>query len=279
MMMKSHSSFLIVEGRRDELFFDKFRIDNCYILETNGKDNLVDTITILNDRAFSKALAIRDTDFDEILQKKQVIANLLYSDYHDNDIAIINTKTLYTIIKHIGTKEKITKFEELHGKNTILKFVLDQLQNLSKLKLANIIYSLGLKFKPKNDEKVLDFSKLFVKENLQPVNYTTMIDVIYQYSQGKSVGLKTKAEVHTAFNAIKDNNYDLLQLTNGHDIASLIHLGCQRLWGNNSRSDVSVEDIESKLILAFDSVEFSKTKLYNNIKLWESSNKTQLLTF
>ena len=153
MMMKSHNSFLIVEGRKDELFFSKFRDDSCHIEETHGKENLISTILILNERKFGKALAIRDSDFDKITLKNESIENLLLTDFHDIEISILCSKTLYTILNHIGSRQKIDDFEKKNGKNKLLDFLMNTLENLSKLKLANILFGLGLKFKPKEDEK------------------------------------------------------------------------------------------------------------------------------
>ena len=104
-----------------------------------------------------------------------------------------------------------------------------------------------------------------------------MIDLIYQYSSGKSKGLRPKDEVKECFDKIKLEKYDLLHLCNGHDVASLLLLACQKLLGNNSKSDVSIDDIESKLILGFDSLEFKATNLYGRIKDWEKTSKNVIL--
>ena len=103
-------------------------------------------------------LGIVDNDFNLILNEELIIDNILFSDFHDIEISIIESPAFDCIVETHCDKEKVKKLEiELKKK---LKDILYELAlEIGYLKLANKLFDLGLSFKPETpDGKPLSYS-------------------------------------------------------------------------------------------------------------------------
>ena len=59
-------AFLVVEGRDDRLFCERYIDDRCGVVVAGGKEGVLEVIRILDDYGFAGALGMVDPDFDLI---------------------------------------------------------------------------------------------------------------------------------------------------------------------------------------------------------------------
>ncbi len=133
---------------------------------------------------------------------------------------------------------------------------------------------MGLSFKPETpDGKSLSYSDFIDIKSLSFINSESLIKSIVNYSANKLKKPKPIEVIADKYNEVKNNApYDRLQLCNGHDITFIIQLSLKRKLGNYNANEYSQKRIELDLIFAYDSQDFLTTKLYNNIKKWETDN-------
>lgn len=265
---------LIVEGPSDQVLFGKF-IDQekCQITIAFGSFNVIESIKILNGDNFQKKLGVIDTDFRKLIGEEPQIENLLLTDYHDIEIAIYQSNAFETVLSLYYQKFKCNDFEKQKGK-TIREIILERAQPLGYLKLINKKHGLGLSFKPKNPEgRKLDYSKFISKDGLEFLGVNELIQTVINYSLNKgSQKLPTKEDIEKLLKDEMKNEHDILHLCNGHDLISIVSLSLKRVIGNQNSSQCNHEQLQNDFILAFDSKYFELTKLYLQMKDWESKN-------
>jgi hypothetical protein len=126
----------------------------------------------------------------------------------------------------------------------------------------------------------LNFSEFISISSLEFLGYDKLIQAVLNYSQNKSKSLNTSMQdAKEKINILINNDIDLYQLCNGHDLVSLISLALRRKISNKNSNACSEEQIQRELMLAYDSRHFERTKLYNQIKAWEEVRKKIILRF
>jgi hypothetical protein len=107
-------TFLIVEGHDDLLTFLPFvQTERCSIIEAYGKERALAVISILNGSHFRGALAIIDTDFDEILQiYHHNVDNLIKTAEHDIEMMLINAPSFERVLLEKGSVQKMKTLQE-----------------------------------------------------------------------------------------------------------------------------------------------------------------------
>ena len=63
--------------------------------------------------------------------------------------------------------------------------------------------------------------------------------------------------------------FNLLDICNGHDFINILSLALRKVIG---KKNISNQELESFLIVAYRNEDFIKTNLYNNFVKWESEN-------
>ena len=77
-------SFLIVEGRDDRLFFQRFiEVGSCVIQVARNKQTVCEVIRILEANQFSGVVGVIDADFDRIEGSDWQSENLIAYDAND----------------------------------------------------------------------------------------------------------------------------------------------------------------------------------------------------
>jgi hypothetical protein len=109
-------AFLIVEGHDDLLtFLPLVQREKCSIIEAYGKERVLAVISILNEDNFRGALAVVDTDFDEILGIYHPISNLIKTTEHDIEMMLINSPSFERVLLEKGSLKKIQNAEVTYG--------------------------------------------------------------------------------------------------------------------------------------------------------------------
>ncbi len=269
--------YIIVEGKKDVKLYSKFIVEKKVNIEPAfGNEKVIAVLEILEKRGFERKIGIIDSDFRKILGIKKDIDGLFVTDEHDIEVMMIKTKALETIINTYCSKTSIKKYEEDIGTS-----IRDKIYSLGKeigyLKLANKIYDLGLVFKPKNpDGKQINYSKFTCSRSLNFLGKDKLVDTVINYSNNKSKNIKDKRIILDKLQEIENNDYDLLQLINGHDLTNFIYLLMKKVLKSKNRMLVDYNSVEDSLILAYELNYFRDTQLYKNVKDWEVKNNTQI---
>lgn len=109
--------FLIVEGRDDRLFHEKFvDLDICNITVADGKEKVCEVIDILEKDKFPGVLGIVDSDFDRIESSDIKSPNIIFSDFHDLETMLINSNALDGVLVEYGSKKKSQASNKIFAK-------------------------------------------------------------------------------------------------------------------------------------------------------------------
>lgn len=272
----SHKYYLLTEGEKDTLLFSKFiNKENIEIRPVFGCSKLLECFDILECRNVKKHIGIIDGDFHRILGTAPEIENLFLVDYHDIEVMMIKSNALNSIINISGYGFKVTEFER-DNNVSLLNALLNSAKNIGYLRLANNIHSLGLKFKPDKPEGNQIPYKDFICDDLVSHDYETMIKRIMDYSRNKSKELKKEMDIKEKFLEISQNEYDINQLVNGHDITNILSMFFVKKIKCKKSCVADHNAITDSLILAFETTEFQKTNLYQELKNWSAENNVAL---
>lgn len=263
-------SFLLVEGYTDFHFFSKFsdkentKIEICF-----GRDNITEAVQILNERGFNRHLGIRDADFGYLTENDDV-ENLLITDDSDIEIMIFNSPAFETLIRLLGSSQKIDQIEKQMGITT-RDLIFQILKPLGCLRFLNYNESLGLKFKSKDSNSPeLKYSRFICPKKFEFLGVNILVQTIIEYSRGEGKKLPNFDIVVSKVEELQKMEFNLSHLINGHDLCFALALSLERVCG--SSKDYNAQSIRNALILAYESRYFIKTNLYNSICEWEKEH-------
>jgi len=110
---QSHKgSFLVVEGRDDRLFFEKF-IDHqtCEIIVANGKKYVMDVVSLLESQLFDGIVGVVDGDLDHIENTVTSHVNILVLETVDIEALMIISPAFESMLSEWGHRKKIAQVE------------------------------------------------------------------------------------------------------------------------------------------------------------------------
>ncbi|WP_312698508.1 DUF4435 domain-containing protein [Sphingobacterium mizutaii] len=274
----SFNSFLVLEGESDYLLFKKF-IDEeiCKIEIGFGYEAVLEVVKLLNERSFNKVLGIIDKDFRELDNENIETLNILCTDFHDLEVSIINSDAFANVLTyHIQEKKLIEKYGDY---NNFRNHLFKTLAPLSFLKWLNKKENLGIIFKSKNiDGKPLDFVKFICVTNLTYLGNELLIKSVLDYCNGKVKILIKEQELLVALEEVFNQDVDMYQLTNGHDLILLMAISLRKHVSNLNSKAITSEQIQRELFLAYEARFFRNSTLYSQIKEWELSSKVEILS-
>lgn len=280
-IMQDHSFkgySLIVEGIKDYTFYTKFIHDkNISFQIAFGCSNVLDVFQILSQRGFSEKIAIIDSDFRRITENNIREEGIFQTDDHDIEVMILKTIALYDVVKNYCTKNKIEQFETIN-QESIRDCLLRIGQNIGILKLANKIHQLGLIFKPRHSkEHVLSYKQfLNISSGLNLISTEKMVDVVINYSKGKSPKIATKETILAKFEDVAKMDFkDIYQLVNGHDLTNILFLLIKKVL-QTKKTLMDYNSIEDNMALAYDSKDFMSTQLYKDMAQWSEKHNVNI---
>lgn len=250
-------SFIFVEGKSDVKLYRKFFDLSCCKVEwiPGGKIKLEKCISDLLEIKGS-IIGIRDADFLHLKDDNYTKKNIFLTDCHDVEMMMLNDEeVLNSVLSEYLDNKPPENF--LENKLTLIK-------KLSYLKYLNSIDLISIKFTKEDSNKSVSLDKLFDFKN----NKFDFEGYLLRLSISKSEFRNIKNKIEEG----EVESFDLLQLTNGHDLSRLLDLYF-RDFGENIKNG----DSEKALRLSYSFFNFQKTKLYNNIKKWSLSNDRTLL--
>ncbi len=256
-------TFLLVEGGSDKTFYERF-VDKlaCELVSVSGKPSsklrVIDVLKILEKSSFQGVLAIVDADFERLETFLYSSPNLLRTDTHDLETMLINSPALNKVVAEFGSGEKIAQFNR-----DVRLALLETGISVGYLLWISQCDRLNLTFEG------ITFSK-FINEQTIQIDELRLIREIKNKSQAFS--LKDE-DLQQRLMAEKSNNHDPWQVCCGHHLVEILSLGLRKAIGSNKAADVEPNSLERNLRLAYEEVFFRDTKLYLDIRIWESNNQ------
>jgi Protein of unknown function (DUF4435) len=247
--------FILLEGDSDVRFYRKFfRQDTCKLEEVPGGNIKLEEILSALNKVFTLIIGIRDADFLHLEAQKTTIPNLFLTDYHDLEIILINSDTAFSAVAH--------EFSTIDKKeHAALKFkFFEVLKLLSYLRWYNDKSNNRLKFKGLNLGNIFDVTNFVL-------NPTLLFSKIKALSPNAT--FKDDELILLEIQAMENDNHDLLQLTNGHDLMKIM----AAYFSSLNKKGINDADLASVLRIAFSLEDFKMTQLYKDTLEWAVTNK------
>lgn len=268
--LEEEKKLLLVEGSSDGKGYWFFLPSQIEIHLGDGKDKVLKTARIFQDKDIDWLRALVDADFDRILGVLHQ-PNVFSTDYHDLECELIKSSAFGRLISEIGNMKKIKKHLCLPTNtklNEIIRYLRTKLITLATpialLRLVNHRENLGLNFQKKRkkcERDKMDYSK-FIKPSEMEINEEKFIQNLM--ARGAKSGV-TASKLLNLLRKEKKANHDPWQLCRGHDLTEILSLGTRKMWSNTA---LNTETVERELRLAYSKECFEKTKLFADLEKW-----------
>jgi hypothetical protein len=251
-------AFLLLEGRDDRLFYEKF-VDGmaCKIKVVENKANVCEIVRILEAEDFPGILGIVDADFDLIEGRAVSSENLVFGDSHDLEGMLIRSPALGGILIEFGSSSKIERF----GRD-IRTAILRAAYPVACLRL----YS-------ERSGGMLWFSGLshrrFVDPHTLNIDRTALVREVKNCSQRQDI---PDGHLVEQIEHIEREGHDPWQLCVGDDLLAALSIGLRGAFGNSNAQQVRDDQLRTALRLAYNSNHFITSLQHLAIKRWETCN-------
>jgi Protein of unknown function (DUF4435) len=251
-------AFLLLEGRDDRLFYEKF-VDGmaCKIKVVENKANVCEIVRILEAEDFPGILGIVDADFDLIEGRAAGSGNLVFGDSHDLEGMLIRSPALSGILIEFGSSSKIERF----GRD-IRTAILQAAYPVACLRL----YS-------ERSGDMLRFSGLshrrFVEPHTLNVDRTALAREVKNCSRRQDIPDGYLVE---QIENIEREGHDPWQFCVGDDLLAALSIGLRGAFGNSNAQQVRDDQLRTALRLAYNSNHFITSLQHLAIKRWEACN-------
>lgn len=256
-------TFLLVEGSSDKIFYERF-INNkdCELVSISGKPSsklrVIGVLDILENSNFQGALAIVDADFDRLETLSHYSPNLLRTDTHDLETMLLKSFALDKVIAEFGSEEKIIRL----GRD-VRTVLLEAGVLVGYMLWISQCDQLNLTFDG------ITFSK-FIDEQTMQIDELKLIQEVKNKSQ--TFSLKNE-DIQQRIKNQKSSSHDPWQVCCGHHLVEILSLGLRKAIGTNQAVVVEPSSLERNLRLAYEEIYFRETKLYLDIRVWETNNQ------
>jgi hypothetical protein len=254
--------FLIVEGVGDKRIYGLV-IDHeaCKIEVAYGRDNVLGAISILNSGSFSGVLGIVDADADRLAAEIPLQENVFWTDLHDLECMILNSRAFDRVLDEFGTEERIAKFTEKRSPLVARELAVSAVP-VGCLRLLSIRDGLALKFEG------ITFSR-FVKTPEIQIDVSKLVREVTNNSQKHHLN---QQEIAGAVVHAMQQNHDPWQISCGHDIVELLSLALRKTFCAESSGEVAPERLERSLRLAYSAADLRNTRLFRAVRQWEENH-------
>lgn len=251
--------FLIVEGRDDRLFFDAFVDDeDCRITVAEGKENVVEVITILESEYFCGAIGVVDADLDHMEGNRSSSDNIIVHETVDLEALLIRSSALNRVLVEKGNASKIARF----GKD------------VREVLVAVAVWIGCLRLYSHRTELNLRFQGLKYRECINRDSLTIDIDALVREVIKRSQRPDLSCpDIVNALRSIHQTLANPWLICYGKDMVKLLAFGLRNVLGTNRRAqDVSPEMIKTYLRLAFNWSDMNRLELSRNLRAWMARN-------
>ena len=263
-MMRSQrpGPFLIVEGDTDARVYGRFTVEDCTVIVAHGKDNALIALDILEKGAVTGMFAIVDSDFQRIEGDEPPSENVLFTDTHDLETMIMSSGALDNVLVEFGRKEKLARLPK-----PVREVILDACLPIGYFRWLST---------SRRDNLLLNFSDLRFTAVVAVADKTLRTDLdnlIREVRTGSHGTIPPRRVIHTKLTMLlREDRHDPWQVCAGHDLVHVFAIGLRSLFGGRSARQLSYEETDRILRLAYTLDEFRKTTLYKAIGEWEKKS-------
>ncbi len=263
MSRKTHKgSFLIVEGDTDSRFYSQFiECSNCSIIIGIKDANVIQALNVLEKSGFDGVLGIIDTDYRKLENEKLDVINIVMTDTHDLETMIIKSPGFDGLLCEYCDSTKLNKFTK--GKD-LREILINQTKLIGHLRWYSKRFNLGLKFTGLN-------FYTFVNENNLEVDLDKLLTAVVNNTNQCAID---KNETKKSVQALIKLKADCWQVCQGHDMSNILLIGIKKIFGGKNIRGMHRAALEGYLRLAYNKNDFYKTKIYDEIRIWEKKNKS-----
>lgn len=261
---KHKGCFLLVEGSTDAKRIFKF-VDSkeCSIVNCYGKPNVIGAIELMQDIGIEDCLGLVDADFERIMGTLVDRDCIIHSERHDLDLDNAFTAVIDRYLLEVADQGKL---EAAGGVRPCLENILSALKPLSVLRYVNQYRN--LRYKLNN----IDLELFFDGANL---DVDSMIECV---SVGSFSDQQSKNSLRNHINDMMDLEFDLHQLTNGHDFIAALGISLRNFIGNRRHPQTWRSEVEMHLRFGFSREDFCCTSYYRDIRAWEEATGKIVVT-
>lgn len=251
-------TFLVVEGKDDRLFCEKF-VDTtkCKLEVAQGKGNVCEVVDILDRDGFAGVLGIVDADFDRVENCSPSSGNIISMDNHDLETMLVRSPALDRVLVEFGSQDKISKL-----KLAVRDLLVGAAMPISHLRLHSLRHGLGLTFDGLNYGNFLNLDTL-------EINRGQLVQEVMNRSQRHDLDAQM---LELAMASIEELRYDPWELCVGEDLMSTLAVGLRRALGTNSATAVKPDGLKISLRLAYSEAEFDSSNVATAMQEWEMRN-------
>ena len=249
---KKEKTFIIVEGQDDTKFFRSKISANTEIKESfSGKVGVDEIVDSLND---DRVIGIKDRDFDKLSDSNRIF----YYDFSCMEIMLIfNDDTFKSL-----TGEFYTGTERF---DVLRYYIARELLILTCIRKVCAEAGVGINFKGlslDNCDKKARLHKPSIFAELKKINN---INKFWQSLLiiNRAIGLYRQMKLDNMF----------VEMTQGHDFLKYFCIVCNRTLQRHCNVDI----VSSALRCAFQDKDFIITRLYSDVKIYESNNNLKFL--
>ena len=262
---------MLLEGLDDIRALESF-IDNrcCEIVNSFGRPNLLEAVSLLDEDGFGGICGIIDPDFSAFIKVKYKSDNILCADFGDLDMMLFMSSALDKYISNVSDRVLIQAFEEKVG-CSIRERILDTASQIGASRVVSLQRNVRVCFRDMKMEEFVDGSTL---QLLEEEFYHGLI----RRSPNSSCGAQQlKTWSGALIREASRRGLSKAFLCQGHDVAAMLGLALRSVLGRRTSSQTWGSEVETGLRLAFSRSEFEITNLYGTMKEWENRNTPFIL--
>jgi Protein of unknown function (DUF4435) len=251
-------AIVLVEGKDDlRRFSNIFDDKSCCIVIAHNKKNVCEAMELLADDGFPGVLGFVDADFDRIDGKELDQESIVYSVSHDFDLDSVLTDALRRYLVEVCDTMKL---EQLGGHEGALVHLLSSIRPVSILRWINQHRRLGYRLRDLNFDHFFDGCQ---------VNIDALVASV---SNQKFSGPQHQQRLKALINNYVTREYNIYQLTSGHDFCQALGIALRALLGTRKPSQTYGSEIELHLRLTVNLADMIATGLIQKIQEWEDAN-------
>jgi hypothetical protein len=253
-------TIIIVEGDHDKQIFQNFfNKEKCQIIVARKKSCALNAISRLNHKGYTGIIAIVDADFQYLDNEDTEEPNVVITDSHDLYTMIFSSNGLDKIVTYYCDPEQVAK---------VCTSIKDFL-----LKKASIIGIFRWLSSTNRKNYRLTFRDLNIndcinKNSLEIIINNLITNVLHESKRTDLNPEMIKREILE----IDPNNYDLLDLCQGHDVLKILFIGLKNKFGSKMGKRIDFAQFEIAFRISYERGVFSETRMYQSLQAWETEN-------
>jgi hypothetical protein len=257
------STFVLLEGSSDLKRVKKVtEQSNCSYVDCFGKENVIGAIDLNLDDGHEDCIGLVDADFDRIAGLTTDIDSVVFSDFHDFDMDIICSEAVESYLSETSDLKKLTVYG---GAIPFLNRLMMDIKPLSILRYVNQTRNLRYNLQGLQLHEFFDGYSICTAKMIECV------------SQGAFGSNNHRQLIQAEIDRLLPLDFDLLQLTNGHDLFAALGICLRNRIGSRSVPQTWRSEVEMHLRLVYSTSDFRKTQAYAKIAEWQSERGRQIL--